>query len=52
MMADPIARSPALPPSPNPFTSLAWLPPDLAAQYEIERYIVACTVGVRTIDND
>ncbi|KAK7689450.1 hypothetical protein QCA50_007242 [Cerrena zonata] len=44
-MADPTAQQPALPPAPNPLTSLAWLPPDLAGQYEIERYLVACTVG-------
>ncbi|KAK7679172.1 hypothetical protein QCA50_017750 [Cerrena zonata] len=39
------AKHPALPFAPNPLTSLAWLPADLAVQYEIERYIVACTVG-------
>ena len=48
-MVDFIARSPVLSPAPNPLTSLAWLPTDLAADYEVERYLVACTVGVRVI---
>ncbi|KAK7679167.1 hypothetical protein QCA50_017745 [Cerrena zonata] len=45
MMFDPTAQQPVLPPAPNLLTSLAWLPADLAGQYEIERYLVACTVG-------
>ena len=51
-MVDLTSRSPVLSTAPNPLTSLAWLPPDLAADYEVERSLVACTVGVRVIDID
>lgn len=37
---------PGLPAAPNPLTPLAWLPPDIAFQFEIERFLVACVTGV------
>lgn len=30
----------------NPYTPLAFLPPDLASQFEVSRYIYAVTLGV------
>ncbi|CAL1710763.1 unnamed protein product [Somion occarium] len=42
-MASP--SEPALPPAPNPLTPLAWLPPDIAYQYEIQRHLTAYVVG-------
>lgn len=48
-MAHPTAQQSALPPAPNPLTSLGRLPIELAGQYEIERYLVACTLGVCTV---
>ncbi|KAL4248817.1 hypothetical protein ABKN59_004002 [Abortiporus biennis] len=35
---------------PNPFTPLAFLPPDIATQFETTRYIYAATVGALTWD--
>ncbi|KAI0795924.1 hypothetical protein C8Q75DRAFT_711126 [Abortiporus biennis] len=34
-----------LPPLPNPLTSLAWLPPDIANQLEASRYLYSATIG-------
>ncbi|KAF7351736.1 hypothetical protein MSAN_01606800 [Mycena sanguinolenta] len=31
---------------PNPFTPLAFLPPDLASQFEVTQYVFAATLGV------
>lgn len=33
---------------PNPYTSLAWLPADIATQVEISRYICCAVFGVST----
>ncbi|TCD71616.1 hypothetical protein EIP91_007363 [Steccherinum ochraceum] len=35
----------SVPPLPNPLTPLAWLPPDIAFQFEVSRYIAAVTAG-------
>ncbi|KAF7328606.1 hypothetical protein MSAN_02478400 [Mycena sanguinolenta] len=35
---------------PNPFTPLAFLPPDLASQFEVTRYVFAATLGAYTWD--
>jgi hypothetical protein len=34
------------PPFPNPTTPLAWLPPALASQFEVARYLLVATCGV------
>lgn len=31
---------------PNPYTSLAWLSPEVAHQFEVARYIAVGTAGV------
>jgi hypothetical protein len=38
----------APPPLLNPYTPLAFLPPDLASQLEVSRYLYAITLGVST----
>ncbi|KAJ6454597.1 hypothetical protein C8R45DRAFT_846308 [Mycena sanguinolenta] len=35
---------------PNPFTPLAFLPPDLASQFEVSRYLIAATLGAYVWD--
>ncbi|KAF7335968.1 hypothetical protein MSAN_02310300 [Mycena sanguinolenta] len=35
---------------PNPFTPLAFLPPDLATQFEVSRYLYAATLGAYVWD--
>ncbi|KAF7335983.1 hypothetical protein MSAN_02312000 [Mycena sanguinolenta] len=35
---------------PNPFTPLAFLPPALARQFEVTRYILAATLGAYVWD--
>ena len=34
---------------PNPITALAWLPPDIASQYEAVRFFFAAVLGVRGV---
>ena len=36
---------------PNPFTSLAWLPPSLAEQLEVARYLCCAVIGVSELNN-
>lgn len=35
---------------PNPLTPLAFLPPALASQFEVSRYLYAVTLGVSTYE--
>jgi hypothetical protein len=37
---------------PNPFTPLAFLPPDLANRIEVARYLMVATCGVCTSSSD
>lgn len=34
---------------PNPLTPLAWLPPEIASQVEVARYLFSAVIGVRRV---
>lgn len=45
------AIDPACTSIPNPLTSLAWLPPDVASQFEAIRFFFAAVLGVRRVNH-